>query len=165
MSYALTFISVACTVASVIGAIRSNIYYTKSKNLTIYANTNVAYIESKKIINTLTEILKIAGSINKSIPKKRGINYEKQLSENGENIKNSMNIIRENLSVKDFGKINNLLNSQQYKVNIYIDSLITGSVVVNNKFVIDDFNICENKFYDMQLLIKKKLEDTSKKLK
>ena len=76
-----------------------------------------------------------------------------------------MNIIRENLSVKDFGKINNLLNSQQYKVNIYIDSLITGSVVVNNKFVIDDFNICENKFYDMQLLIKKKLEDTSKKLK
>ena len=74
MSYALTFISVACTVASVIGAIRSNIYYTKSKNLTIYANTNVAYIESKKIINTLTEILKIAGSINKSIPKKRGIN-------------------------------------------------------------------------------------------
>lgn len=59
-----------------------------------------------------------------------------------------------------------MLNSQEIEVEKYIASFITGSILVDEKLVIDDnFNICQQKFYDMQLLIKKKLEDIGEKLK
>lgn len=93
-------------------------------------------------------------------------NYIKEVSENGENIKNSINKIRESLPVEDSKEINQLLNSQQSKVEKYIDSFITGAVLVNESFVIDDdFNKCHEKFCEMQFLIKEKLENIGEKLK
>lgn len=50
--YVLIAISALCTFFSIIGAYKSNAYYKKSKQLSIYANTNVAFIESQKIIST-----------------------------------------------------------------------------------------------------------------
>ena len=44
--YLLTGLSVLCTAFSILGAYKSNKYYRKSKALTNYANTNIAYIES-----------------------------------------------------------------------------------------------------------------------
>lgn len=159
--YVLIVVSAVCTVFSGVGAYKSNAYYKKSKQLTIYANTNIAYIESQKIIATLTEMLKLG-----STTKKRGTNYIKEVSQNGENIKASINKIRESLTVEDFIEINELLNSQQSKIETYIDSFITGAVLVDEKFVVDDnFNICQQTFCDMQLLIKKKIESIGEKLK
>ena len=159
--YLLTAISAICTAFSIIGARKSNAYYKKSKQLTIYANTNIAYIESQKIISTLTEMLKLANST-----KKRGTNYIKEVSQNGESIKISINKIRESLPVKDFKEVDELLNSQQPKIEAYIDSFITGAVLVDEKLIIDDdFNKCQQTFCNMQLLIKKKLEDIVEKLK
>ena len=159
--YVITAISVGCTVFSIIGAYKSNAYYKKSKQLTIYANINIAYIESQKIIATLTEMLKLGNSA-----RKRGTNYIKEVSQNGENIKTSINKIRDSLPVEDFKEINELLNSQQPKVEAYIDSFITGAVLFDEKLVIDDnFNTCQQTFCSMQLLIKKKLENISEKLK
>jgi hypothetical protein len=63
--YVLITISASCTIFSIIGAYQSNAYYKKSKQLTMYANTNIAYIESQKIIATLTEMLKLGNSIRK----------------------------------------------------------------------------------------------------
>lgn len=84
-------------------------YYKKSKQITIYANTNIVYIETQKIIATLTEILK----------------YE-----------------------------------------IYIDSFITGAVLIDEKLVIDDdFNKCQQAFCKIQLLIKRKLENIIDKVR
>lgn len=158
----LDYISIACTIFSMIGAYKSNAYYKKSKELTIYANTNIAYIESQKIIATLTEMLKLANNSTR----KRGTNYINEVSQNGENIKNSICKIRENLPVEDFNEIKKLLDSQQPKIEIYIDSFITGTVLNNDKLIIDDnFNTCQQTFCDIQLLIKKKLEDFREKLK
>ncbi len=159
--YLINGIVVLCTVFSIIGAYKANVYYKKSKQLTIYANTNTAYIESQKIIATLTEMLKLGSSL-----RKRGTNYIREVSQNGENIKTSLNKIRESLPVDDFKEINELLNSQQPKVEAYIDTFITGTVLVDEKLVIDDdFNKCQQTFCDMQLLIKKKLENISEKPK
>lgn len=149
------------TISSLIGAHKANVYYKKSKQLTIYANTNIAFMESQKIIATLTEMLKLGNSF-----KKRGTNYVREVSQNGANIKASINKIRESLPVEDFKEINDLLNSQQPKVEAYIDSFITGAVLVDEKLIIDDdFNKCQQTFCDIQLLIKKKLENVSEKLK
>lgn len=159
--YTLIFISVGCTIFSIIGAYKSNAYYKKSKNLTLYANTNIAYIESQKIIATLTELLKLG-----NIKKKRGINYINDISNSGERIKNSINKIRESLAVEDYNEIKALLNNQQQKVEEYIDSFITGAVLVDEIFIIDDnFNMCQQTFCDIQLLIKKKFEMIGEKLK
>lgn len=157
----MTIISIICTITSVIGAIKSNIYYKKSKRVTIYANTNSAYMETQKIIETLTEILKIV-----SEPIKRGKNYRKEVKANGEIIKRSINKIREDLTVKDNKEVNELLDSENLKVEIYIDSFITGSVLINKDSIIDDdFYKCQDIFRELQLLIKGKLEDIGEKLK
>ena len=74
--YLLTGLSVLCTSFSILGAYKSNKYYRKSKALTNYANTNIAYIESQKIVSILTEILKLANNSRRQ----RGTNYLKEVS-------------------------------------------------------------------------------------
>ena len=70
------------------------------------------------------------------------------------------------MPVKDFNDIQNLLDSQGIEVEKYINSFITDSVLIYEKLVIDDeFNRCQQKFSEIHLLIKKKLENTSEKLK
>ena len=58
----LSIVSALCTVVSLIGAYKSIKYYKKSKQLTLYANTNVSLVEVQKIIATFTEILKLANT-------------------------------------------------------------------------------------------------------
>ncbi len=68
------------------------------------------------------------------------------------------------MPVEDYKKIQELLNTRELKVEEYIDSFITGEVLVDDKFVSDDkFSKCQNKFYEIQLLLKKKLEELSQK--
>lgn len=127
----------------------------------MYANTNVAFMETQKIMAAFPEILKLANNT-----RKRGTNYVKEVAKHGENIKKSINKIRESLPVEDCKEIQGLLNSRELKVKEYIDSFITGEVLVDEEIVIDDkFNKCQNKFCEMQLLLKKKLEELSEKLK
>lgn len=157
----LTIVSAICTVFSILGAVRSNIYYRKSRQLTMYANTNVAFMETQKIIAAFPELLKLANNT-----RKRGTNSVKEVAKHGENIKKSINKIRESLPVEDYKEIQELLNTRELKVEEYIDSFITGEVLVDEKFVSDaKFTKCQNKFYEIQLLLKKKLEELSEKLK
>ncbi|PKM53575.1 MAG: hypothetical protein CVV00_11840 [Firmicutes bacterium HGW-Firmicutes-5] len=159
--YLLTVISIFCTVFSIRGAYKANVYYKKSKQLTIYANTNLAVTEVQKIIDLLTEMLKLSNII-----KRRGVNYEKEVSKNGEGIKKSLNKIRESLPVDYCKEINVILNSGETKIELYIDGFINGEVLVDGNFIIEkDFNNCQEAFREIQLFIKKKLENLSEKLK
>ena len=56
IDYVFTGIGALCTVASIIGACKSNKYYKMSKNITLFANSNVAYLESQKIILLFSEV-------------------------------------------------------------------------------------------------------------
>ena len=117
--------------------------------------------ESQEIIETFNKILRLANPRTR-----RGINYVKEIAKNGTEIQSSITKIRENMSVEDFEEIKKILNSDELKVERYINSFISGSVLLNNELIIDsDFNLCQEKFYEMQTLIKKKLEDTEEKLK
>lgn len=157
----LTIVSAICTVVSLIGAYKSIKYYKKSKQLTVYANTNVSLVEVQKIIATFTEILKLANTARSQ----RGTNLAKQLATHGESIRESINVIREKLSVEDFRLIQNQLISKEMKVEEYIDSFISGSILDEGKLVIDDkFNRCQQKFYNIQQILKKRLEEVEEKL-
>lgn len=157
----LSIVSAICTVVSLIGAYKSIKYYKKSKQLTLYANTNVSLVEVQKIIATFTEILKLA---NTTRPQ-RGINLSKQLEAHGETIRESINLLREKLSVEDFRLIEGQLISKEMKVEMYIDSFISGEILDDGKLVIDDrFNRCQQKFYNIQQILKKRLEEVEEKL-
>ena len=159
--FVLLALSVGSTIFSLIGAYKSNAYYKKSKQLTMYAGTNSAFIESQKIISTMTQMLKLASS-----NKRRGKDYASEIGLCGESIKTAINRIRETMPVKDFIEINDLLRSQEPRVEEYIDSFITGAVLVEEKLVIgDDFNRCHQIFCDMQLLIRQKIERIAEELK
>lgn len=161
MDVVLTIISIICTIASAYGAYKSVKYYKKSKQLTIYANNNIALIELQKVISTFIEILKISNPARAQ----RGTNLAKQLQNHGENIKNSLNVLREKLSVDDYNDVQKLLSSSKIQVEAYIDSFITGTIIVNNKLVIDDqFNLCQQAFYEIQQLLKQKNEKVEEKL-
>lgn len=139
----LTIVSVLCTFFSILGAVRSNIYYRKSRQLTMYANTNVAFMETQKIIATFPELLKLANRT-----RKRGTNSVKEVAKYGENIKKSISKIRENLPVEGYKEIQGLLNTRELNIEEYIDSFITGEVLVDEKFVSDTkFTKCQKNFY------------------
>ena len=157
----LTIVSALCTVVSLIGAYKSVKYYKKSKQLTVYANTNVSLVEVQKIVATFTEILKLANTARAQ----RGTNLPKQLASHGESIRDSINVLREKLSVEDFKLVEGQLSSRDIKVEAYIDSFISGDILVDGKLQIDyKFNLCQQKFYKIQQLLKKRLEEVEEKL-
>lgn len=157
-----TLLSFLCTIFSILGAYKSNKYYKKSKALTNYANTNIAYIESQKIVSTLTEILILANSNRRQ----RGTNHLKEVSVCAEKIKDSINKIRDSLPPDACKEIFDLLNSEDNQVERYFDSLIAGTAFPNQEFMLDkQFNICQKAVHDMQLLLKEKLDSTEEKLK
>jgi len=161
MDTILTIISALCTGISLIGAYKSIKYYKKSKQLTIYANTNVCFTETQKIIATFTEILKLSNPSRLH----RGTNTAKQLASYGESIRGSMNIIREKLPVEDFREVEKYLSSSVVRVDAYIDSFISGAILTEDKLIIDEkFNQCQQQFYDIQQILKHKLEEVEAKL-
>ena len=156
-------VSIASTLISLGGAFKSWNYYKKSRDVTIYANTKIALVESEKIITYLNEMLKLS---NSGI-KKRGVTILlKQACNYGEEIKKSIDEIRKVMSTKDFKDIEELLDSQEIEVVKYISTFIQGTIVVDEKLVIDDkFHLCMKKFSKMHTLIKEKLEEQHKKIK
>ena len=157
----MTVLNILCTCFTLYGAYKANTYYKRSKQLTDYANTNVAFMEVKNIIVVLSEMLRYA------VPEgRRGVSYKGEICKSGEKIKQSIIKIREYLSVEDSKEINNLLVQQEFKVEKYIDSFITGDALVEGKFVVDEnYTNCQNVFYEMQLLLKERLEDLDRKIK
>lgn len=155
------YIDWVLTLLSVVGAYKSNAYYKKSKQLTIYASTNSALIETQSIINMLAELLDFA-----RVPKKRGVNNAMEVSRRGNNIKKSINKIRANLPAKDLREFNTIFDSADVNIDAYVDSLITGSICSEGNFSNDDsYYACDKFFKNIQLILKNNMENLEEKLK
>lgn len=159
--YVLNVIGIICTALSIIGAYKSLAYYKKSKYLTMYANANLAYIESQKIQSILVDLLKLSTS-----RKIRGVNIEAQSADNASQIRESISRIRDSLTAEDSKEVSDMLKSPTLHVEKYIDSFISGAALVDGKVIIDDnFYTCQQIFTDMQLLLKRKMEAMEEKNK
>lgn len=158
--YVFTGIGAICTLVSVCSARKASKYYKKSQNLTLFANNNVAYTESQKIVDTFTQLLKLANSKIQH----RGSSIPKAVSQYGENIKKSLNIIRDKLPAEDYDEIEKILKSSSCNVEQYIDSIIACSTLEGNTFPIDEnFNNAQRTFHSVQRFLKtrsEKLEET-----
>lgn len=157
----MTGINIVCTVVSILGAARSVLYYKKSKTISIYANTNSAYLEIKNILNTFNEILSLV-----SIPQGKGKNKKIEIQKKYMFIKETMDIIRDNLTAKDNKILNELLDSNKFNLDKYLDSFIVNSNSIDiDNIINDDFYKCQKVFREIQLLMKSNLEKLSEKLK
>lgn len=67
------------------------VYYDKSKKLTLYANTNIAFVESQKIITNLNEMLKLSNNMLNIRGRK---NHIEKVCGCGEAIRSSIDKIR-----------------------------------------------------------------------
>lgn len=153
IDYIITGIGLICTVTSIIGAIKSLSYYKKSKNLTVYANNNTAYIESKKIISLFGDFLKFAAP-----RENRGVNIRMEISQNADAIRKSIDQIREKLSVKDLEDVEKILSTDEFDVEEYIDSIIICAILEDNAFPVDaNYYTAKKAFLEMQKLLKTKL--------
>ena len=157
----MTGINIVCTGASFLGAAKSVLYYKKSKTISIYTNTNSAYLEIKNILNTFNEILSLV-----SIPQGKGKNKKIEIQKKYMFIKEKMDIIRDNLTAKDNKILNELLNSNKFNLDKYLDSFIVNSNSIDiDNIINDDFYKCQKVFREIQLLMKSNLEKLSEKLK
>lgn len=157
----MTGINIVCTVVSILGAAKSVLYYKKSKTISIYTNTNSAYLEIKNILNTFNEILSLV-----SIPQGKGKNKKIEIQKKYMFIKEKMDIIRDNLTAKDNKILNELLNSNKFNLDKYLDSFIVNSNSIDiDNIINDDFYKCQKVFREIQLLMKSNLEKLSEKLK
>ncbi|WP_394897705.1 hypothetical protein [Clostridium butyricum] len=156
-------VGIASTVISIGGAYKSWHYYKRSKDVTIYGNTQIALVESEKIINYLNEMMKLS---NGKLMKKGVATLFKQVCSYGEEIKKSLDEIRKVMPTKDFKDIEKLLDSQEIEIVKYVSTFIQGTIIVDEKLVIDDnFHLCMKRFSEMHILIKEKLEAQGEKLK
>lgn len=152
---ACTIIGGICTLASIWGAQKSIKYYKKSRNLTLFANNNVAYSESQKIVDLFSQLLKFT----KTRTRPRGSNIPKAVSQCGEDIRKSLSIIRDKVSAEDYDEIEKILHSTCYDVEKYIDSIIMCSVLENDVFEVDDkYNNAREAFKNVNRFLKRRAE-------
>lgn len=159
--YVLTGISVLCTVVSIVGAYRANLYYKKSKNISILVKTKDSLSESKVILESMGEILKLSNTILA-----RGKNISKMVSEQGQIINKALIRIKELEGFADNKKIDAILKTKDFNAQDYINSLISGKVICDGTICIDnEYTNCYQIFENLQLFLKQRMEEQEEKLK
>ena len=159
--YVLTGISVLCTVVSIVGAYRANLYYKKSKNISILVKTKDSLSESKIILESMGEILKLSNTMLA-----RGKNISKMVSEQGQIINKALIRIKELESFADNKKIDAILKTKDFNAQDYINSLISGKVICDGTICIDnEYTNCYQIFENLQLFLKQRMEEQEEKLK
>ncbi len=158
----LTIINVILAVVSAFGAWNSIKYFRKSKNLTIFAQTNKALVEVQKMLIKLPEALSASNSSRRG---KKGLSLHNTLCDIGKELNANLTEINSNIPTEYSDAIRQLQNKDGFNLRAYINSYISGEVVQNNGIDSDDFNICQARLLEIQDYLKKAALETEEKLK
>ncbi len=107
----LTITNVILTSISAVGAWKSSIYFKRSKNIAILAQTNNTLLEIQKMLNKAPEILT---AYNMAMHEKRGFSLQNTLHNIGIELDNSLNEIRKNIPVDYSKKIRSYTQSSKF---------------------------------------------------
>ena len=144
---ALTIINVILAIISGIGAYNSVKYFRKSKNLTIFAQTNKALVEVQKMLIKLPEAL---SSSNSSRRGKKGLSLHNALCDIGQELNVNLTEINSNIPAEYSGELRQLQNKDGFNLQTYINSYISGDAVKDNGIDSEDFNSCQAKLLEIQ---------------
>lgn len=156
----LTVINVILTVFSGVGAYKSIKYFRKSRNLTIYAQTNKALIEIQKMLSKLPEALSASNKRGK-----KGFSLQNTLCNIGQELNSSLNEIRSSLPSEYSQEFGNLQDDINFNLQRYINSYISGEAMTENGIDSTEYNLCQIRLVAMQDYLKKKVSETEEKLK
>lgn len=158
----LIIINVILAIISGIGAYNSVKYFRKSKNITIFAQTNKALVEVQKMLIKLPEAL---SSSNSSRRGKKGLSLHNTLCDIGQELNANLTEINSNIPAEYSGKLRQLQNQNGFNLQTYINSYISGDVVRDNGIDSEDFNACQARLLEIQDYLKKVVWETEEKLK
>lgn len=157
----LTGINILLTIISGIGAYKSVKYFRKSRNLTIFAQTNKALIEIQKMLIKLPEALTAS---NMAMRGKKGMNLQNRICNIGEELNISLTEIGANIPSEYSEKFRELQNDGIFNLQVYINSYISGEAVKIDHIDSDDYNLCQQRLVSMQEYLKKITVETEEKL-
>ena len=158
----LTVINIILTVVSLVGAYKSIKYFRKSKNLTIFAQTNKALIEIQKMLIKLPEALTAS---NKSSCGKKGFSLRNTLCDIGKELNTSLTEIGSNIPANYSDELRKLQNIDSFNLQNYINSLISGEAIQGNIIDGNTYNICQERLAEMRDYLKRLVEETEEKLR
>ncbi len=159
LDWLILIANIACLVGSIVSAIKASGSYKKCKQLTNFANLKRALDECQLVYANIYKLLKLCG---KNANKNRGINVEKEASEYGDAIKNSLAKIKEILPSDSQKKVDNLLahpSNKNFDIEKYVSTLISGSAVDNNTLTDDNVYMIQKAVENIQLHIKEIMEE------
>ena len=143
----LTGINILLTIISGIGAYKSVKYFRKSRNLTIFAQTNKALTAS-----------------NMAMRGKKGMNLQNRICNIGQELNISLTEIGANIPSEYSEKFRELQNDGIFNLQVYINSYISGEAVKIDHIDSDDYNLCQQRLVSMQEYLKKITVETEEKL-
>ncbi len=158
----LTVINVVLAFFSMVGAGKSIKYYKKSKNLTIFAKTNKALIEVQKMLTKLPEALYAANNIQN---KRKGFNLEYKICGIGQKLNESLIEINSNIPTEYTNAIRNLQCKEEFDLQTYINSYISGEAIKENTIDFNKYNLCQKRLDEIQDYLKKIADEVEEKLK
>lgn len=158
----LTVINVILTFFSGVGAYKSIKYFRKSRNLTIYAQTNKALIEIQKMLCKLPEALSASSM---GMRGKKGFSLQNTLGNIGRELNSSLIEIRSSLPSVYTSEFGRLQDDRSFSLQKYINSLISGEAVTENGLDLDKYNLCQNRLMTLQDNLKRWISETEEKLK
>lgn len=132
----LTIINVILAVVSAFGAWNSIKYFRKSKNLTIFAQTNKALVEVQKMLIKLPEALSASNSSRRG---KKGLSLHNTLCDIGKELNANLTEINSNIPTEYSDAIRQLQNKDGFILQAYINSYISGDAVQNNGILLFPF--------------------------
>ena len=158
----ITIINVILAIVSGLGAYKSVKYFRKSKNLTIFVQTNKALVEIQKMLIKLPEALSASNSSRRG---KKGLSLHNTLCDIGRELNANLNEINSNIPAEYSDQIRQLQNKAGFNLQAYINSYISGDAVKDNGIDSEDFNSCQARLFEMQDYLKKAALETEEKLK
>lgn len=158
----ITIINVILAIVSGLGAYKSVKYFRKSKNLTIFVQTNKALVEVQKMLIKLPEALSASNSSRRG---KKGLSLHNTLCDIGRELNANLNEINSNIPAEYSDQIRQLQNKAGFNLQAYINSYISGDAVKDNGIDSEDFNSCQARLLEMQDYLKKAALETEEKLK
>lgn len=158
----LTIVNIILAIVSGIGAYNSLKYFRKSKNLTVFAQTNKVLVEVQKMLIKLPEALLASNSSRRG---KKGLSLHNTLCDIGKELNADLTEINSKMPAEFSDKILRLQNKDGFNLQIYINSYISGDAVKDNGIDSDDFYACQARLLEIQEYLKKAAMETEEKLK
>lgn len=132
VDWIILILNTACLVGSIIGAFNALNSYKKCKQLTNFANLNIAIYECRLVLDNCHKLLKLCG---KAAHNKRGTNPNIEITEYGCSIKNSFATIKEKLPSSSQKTVNKMLSASpnlNLDIEQYVSLLISGQTLIGS---------------------------------